>query len=197
MKHESGRKQLLSFAQSEYSDENMLFWTRASCFRSKFIMCDDEEPGVAEEMFREAKEIVAEFLCDGAETPVTLPGSNPFKRQLTADSPVAPNMFDSMSRIIYKAIEHDTFRRFKLTAAARDLVAMCPTLAGRLSGNRSSRGSRSSAGSESEESPASRRGGGGGCPRGCGDAGGSPAVASSRGDASHRSQDRIAPFAVP
>jgi len=145
MKNPSAREVLIEYARIEHSEENLMFYESVQNFKSAFTRygdtnLDDDE---AQAMRREAKGLVSKFLSDDAQYALNLPSSSlaPFRTGLPDSADCAPNMFDQSVRIIYKAIERDTFMRFKVTDAARDLLSRIPRLAaGHRSGSRNSSG---------------------------------------------------------
>mgnify|MGYP002632601188 CR=1 FL=1 len=137
MKNPAGREALLEFAQSEYSEENVLFYEKAQRFRKSHLTHDpntDEEQARA--MRKEASALIDEFLKDNAEQALgSLGSSNPFRKGLPENIAPAANMFDSICRAVHKSIEHDIFPRFKQSSFGSALLAKMPSLAKRLSGS--------------------------------------------------------------
>ena len=148
MDDDEGFKALLDFAKSEFSEENMLFWMDVMRFKrtaasSKAATWDAEmavKAGEATEadvesrraegllsMTAAASKIIDTYLRDGAEMQLSLP-DHPFRKR--ASEALAPAgtvavekvMFDKATKMTYKNIEHDTFKRFKLSDAAQQLA---------------------------------------------------------------------------
>ncbi len=158
MKDPDARAILLQHAQSEHSEENLLFYEGAQRFRGSFLRYGDDELSESDrrQMRERASNIVDQFLREESEYALNLPSNqiSVYKSGLKMDMEVKPNMFDAVSRTIYRAIEHDTFSRFKGTRAAEELLKRFPGLA-RRSSDRSSRQQRSSKNvSDVTESPA-------------------------------------------
>lgn len=130
---------MLEYAQSEHSAENMLFYEASQQFKRRYTKFGIETltPDEQSQMQAAAKEIVEEYLIEEAPNPITLPDAvgRPYKNGLHDITAVAPNMFDQMSRSIYKTIEHDIFMRFKKTHLAESIVHRFPRLAQSLSGS--------------------------------------------------------------
>ena len=88
-----------------------------------------------------------QFLRPDAPNALNLP-SNLLTRYNSAEgilNECSPNMFDPISRVVYKTVEDDTFLRFKFSKAAADLMARLPELkATRSSGGRSTGNSNGS-----------------------------------------------------
>ena len=148
MDDSEGVKALLDFAKSEFSEENLLFWCSVMSFKrtaaaAEAATWDAEmalEAGEATEadvesirtdglssMTVEASNIIDNYLRDGADMQVSLP-DHPFRKQASevlmpaGKLAVGKTMFDQATRMTYKNIEQDTFRRFKLSDAAQQLA---------------------------------------------------------------------------
>jgi len=147
MRDPRARATLLQHAQHEHSEENLLFFEDAQRFRGSFLRYGDEELSDQDRsrMRERASHIVNQFLTAEAEYALNLPSNqiSTYQSGLKKDMEVKPNMFDPVCRTIYRAIEQDTFSRFKGTSAARELLKRFPGL-GRRSTMPSTDGSGSS-----------------------------------------------------
>jgi len=141
MKDEKGRQALLEFAKQEHSEENLLFYEKALTFRKSYEFKDAENlrEDEIEKMRREAMMLIELFLKEDSELALNLPHSNPFKKGFLPSVTPAPNMFDSICRIVHKMIEQDVFPRFRVSSIGSELLAKFPQLANRLSGTNTNR----------------------------------------------------------
>ena len=80
------------------------------------------------EMRAEATKIVEEFLQPDAPSALNLASEFLLPYKNGTPEVITANMFDGAVRVIYKAIEHDTFLRFKHTGAAEELLAKFPDI---------------------------------------------------------------------
>lgn len=148
MKNPEARHSLRDYARSEYSEENLAFYDDVQAFRKRFITFGDVQLSEAEhdEMRAEAERIINKYLKQEADEALNLPSweLERFKAGLPPDQPVATNMFDPTLRIIYKAIEHDTFGRFSRSRKASDALELYPELA-KINNNSSAQTSESDA----------------------------------------------------
>ena len=92
-------------------------------------------------MKERAEELVNAFLTETSDHALNLPSAQlaVFSSGLKTSTKISANMFDSIARVIYRAIEMDTFPRFKTTSSAKELVRRLPKLARRSSDSRSSK----------------------------------------------------------
>jgi len=134
---------MLSFAESEFSDENLRFYDRAQSFRKKY-MKRGSQIYLAEEyetMKADATKIIDTFLIPNAPHALNLPDDLLKRFHAGLPEECTSNMFDPVSRVVYRAIEHDTFWRFKLSQVAQDLLESVPSLSLQFSGSNKSRSS--------------------------------------------------------
>lgn len=112
---------MVAFAKSEYSEENLLFFEAVKVYRRTFlrrgqaVLTDVDEQA----MRARASEIIDTFLRLGAPSALNLPAN------LLADfrsgvppAGVSAQSFDACVRVIFRAIEQDTFQRFQGTDLA-------------------------------------------------------------------------------
>ena len=130
MRDPRARATLLQHAQHEHSEENLLFFEDAQRFRGSFLRYGDEELSDQDRSRMYALNLPSNQIST-------------YQSGLKKDMEVKPNMFDPVCRTIYRAIEQDTFSRFKGTSAARELLKRFPGL-GRRSTMPSTDGSGSS-----------------------------------------------------
>lgn len=143
MKDPAGRQTLMQHAQSEHSEENLLFYEGAQRFRGSFVRYGDEELSEDERarMRERAHSLVEQFLTAESDHALNLPSHQlaMYESGLKQDVEIKANMFDAIMRTIYKSIELDTFARFKVTSKARELATAIPRLARRSTDSRSSK----------------------------------------------------------
>ena len=155
MRDSAGRQELIAHAKGEHSEENLLFYEGAQRFRSSFLRVDkgDVEEEERSRMRERAASLVDQFLADEADYALNLPSHQlaMYRSGLKKEIEVKPNMFDGISRTLYRIIEQDTFARFKVTVAAKDLLTKIPKLAHRSSDSHSSK--QRSSNSVPEEKP--------------------------------------------
>ena len=128
MKNTEARKSMVAFAKSEFSEENLLFFEAVKVYRRTYQRRGAAHLSDAENqtMRVEAGEIVNKFLVPSAPFALNLPAHlledflNGLPEEVTAQT------FDKCVRVIFKAIEQDTFQRFQgteLAHAASELLS--------------------------------------------------------------------------
>ena len=138
LKHPEALAALLAFAESECSEENLLFYSRAERFR---VVA--KESGVrGQAMTAEARALVEEFLLPQSPYALNLPAEvlKMYTKGVTpnlvfAEStsiPVTADMFDQAIDVIYHTIKDDTFARFKQAPEADSLLRRFPGLGQRF-----------------------------------------------------------------
>lgn len=127
IKHRSTREMLTNFARSEHSEENLLFYSDVRDFKKQFTTYGHVVPDESL-MRQEAERIIDRYLRADAPDALNLPSAHlaQFKHGLTTDTPCTANMFDAVARVIYKAVEVDTFKRFSRTDMAEEMAAAFP-----------------------------------------------------------------------
>ena len=101
MKSTVGRKKLLAYARSEFSDENLLFWADVQSYKS----------ADAASVAALGAAIIDKYICAGGQMEVNLSSEarQPFRTQGGYD--YAPNLFDEAEREIIEMLKKDTFSR--------------------------------------------------------------------------------------
>jgi len=121
MKDEGARKSLTEYARREASEENLLFFDAAREFHRARLSANGSTvlaPATVgesddEELKSDADAIIQQYLRDDSPMALNLPSNILGRFKRTATIKYSPHMFDCAARVIYKAIEQDTFVRFK------------------------------------------------------------------------------------
>jgi len=123
MKNPDMRGKLQEYAKKEHSEENLLFYNDALAFRKRFTTFGkgDLSQSDKESMRAEAERMINKFLRHDADEALNLPAHElkGWANGLTEEMAITANMFDSVLRVIYRAVEADTFERFSRTDSAR------------------------------------------------------------------------------
>jgi len=127
MGHSKGVQFMTAFAASEYSDENLLFWTAVRDYkRDTLDGCPSTQLQAA------GATIIDTYLCASAEKQVNISSKylDAFSKPAAEGQyEFTASTFDSAAGIVYKMIQQDTFGRFKLSNQAEDLIDLEPLLA--------------------------------------------------------------------
>lgn len=130
MAHPEGVNEMLAFARSEYSDENILFWSAATNWKTD---CAGLHGAIKDaSLLERAVQIIDTYLCESAESLVNLPSGLQTHFKLPARKgryEIVPSIFDAPLADMFKLIRVNTFSRFRRGPAAAALAAAQPLLA--------------------------------------------------------------------
>ncbi|XP_017284578.1 regulator of G-protein signaling 4 [Kryptolebias marmoratus] len=110
MSNEMGRSVFTTFLKSEFSQENVDFWTA----------CEDFKNTPSSKMATKAKQIYQQFVEADAPNEVNLDAATREKtRQEVEDG--SSSCFDEAQKMIYTLMEKDSYRRFLKSKLIQDL----------------------------------------------------------------------------
>lgn len=105
-----GRAVFTTFLKSEFSEENIDFWTA----------CQEYKKTAPSKMSSRAKQIYQQYVKADAPNEVNLDGETREETRQNVENP-CPSCFDKAQKTIYTLMEKDSYRRFLKSELMRDL----------------------------------------------------------------------------
>uniref|UniRef100_A0A3Q0RUB2 Regulator of G protein signaling 4 n=1 Tax=Amphilophus citrinellus TaxID=61819 RepID=A0A3Q0RUB2_AMPCI len=105
-----GRSVFTSFLKSEFSEENMDFWTA----------CEDYKKTAPSKLANRAKQIYQKYIGADAPNEVNLDAATRENTRQNVEN-ACPSCFDEAQKMIYTLMEKDSYRRFLKSKLIQDL----------------------------------------------------------------------------